>query len=38
VDAPFCGPAAEEAKMRASRIAIVMQHHIIADRGHSALA
>lgn len=38
VDALFSGPMAEEAKARASRIAIVMQHHIIADRGLSALA
>jgi hypothetical protein len=29
---------ADEAKTRASRIAIVMQHHIIADQGLSAFA
>lgn len=38
VDALFCGTTADEAKTRASRIAIVMQHHIIADQGLSALA
>jgi hemoglobin len=38
VDARFSGPVADEAKTRASRIAIVMQHHIIADQGHSAFA
>ena len=32
VDALFAGPCAEEAKLRASRIAVVMQHHIAADR------
>ena len=32
VDALFAGPCAEEAKLRASRIAGVMQHHIAADR------
>jgi hemoglobin len=38
VDALFSGPMADEAKARASRIAIVMQHHIIADQGLSAFA
>jgi hemoglobin len=38
VDARFSGPVADEAKTRASRIAIVMQHHIIADQGHFAFA
>ncbi len=32
VDALFMGPYAAEAKLRASRIAVVMQHHIAADR------
>jgi hemoglobin len=32
VDELFAGPIAEEAKGRASRIAVVMQHHIAADR------
>ncbi len=32
VDAHFAGPCAQEAKCRASRIAVVMQHHIAADR------
>lgn len=32
VDAQFAGPCADEAKLRASRIAVVMQHHIAADR------
>jgi hemoglobin len=32
VDALFAGPRAEEAKVRASRIAVVMQHHIATDR------
>jgi hemoglobin len=32
VDALFAGPCAEEAKLRASRIAVVMQHHVAADR------
>jgi hemoglobin len=31
VDALFCGPRAEHAKIRASRIAAVMQHHILID-------
>ena len=38
VDALFSGPMADEAKARASRIAIVMQHHIIAGQGLSAFA
>ncbi len=38
VDTLFSGPRAGEAKARASRIAIVMQHHIIADQGLSAFA
>jgi len=33
VDALFAGPLASEAKIRASRIAAVMQHHIAQDRG-----
>jgi len=37
VDALFAGPCADEAKLRASRIAVVMQHHIAADRS-SAVA
>jgi hemoglobin len=28
IDAAFCGPCAEETKVRAARIAGVMQHHI----------
>jgi hemoglobin len=35
VDALFVGPLAKEAKIRASRIAAVMQHHIAADRNAS---
>src|SRR5688500_20162749 len=32
VDALFSCPCAQEAKLRASRIAVVMQHHIAIDR------
>ena len=32
VDALFVGPCADHAKLRASRIAVVMQQHIAADR------
>jgi hemoglobin len=32
VDELFAGSCADEAKLRASRIALVMQHHIAADR------
>ncbi len=32
VEALFAGPVADEAKLRASRIATVLQHHIAADR------
>lgn len=35
VDALFAGPGADEAKVRASRIAAVMLHHIDADRATS---
>ena len=35
VDTLFVGPLANEAKIRASRIAAVMQHHIAQDRGAS---
>jgi hemoglobin len=35
VDALFAGPLAAEAKIRATRIAAVMQHHIAHDRGVS---
>ncbi len=35
VDALFAGPLASEAKIRASRIAAVMQHHIGHDRSVS---
>jgi hemoglobin len=35
VDALFAGPGAEEAKLRASRIAMVMLHHIAAERENS---
>jgi len=37
VDGLFSGPVADEAKVRAARIAVVMQQHIIAARGLSAL-
>jgi len=37
VDGLFSGPVADEAKLRAARIAVVMQQHIIAARGLSAL-
>jgi hemoglobin len=36
VDELFVGPCADEAKLRASRIALVMQHHIAADRTNAA--
>ena len=36
VDALFCGPRAEDTKVRASRIAAVMRHHILADRASAA--
>jgi len=36
VDQLFTGLVAEEAKMRAARIAFNMQHHIAADRGAAA--
>jgi hemoglobin len=32
VDMLFAGPVAEEAKQRATRIAMVMQHHIASDQ------
>lgn len=35
VDALFAGPCADDAKVRASRIAVVMLHHIDTDRTHS---
>jgi hemoglobin len=35
VDALFAGPLADEAKIRATRIAAVMQHHIAQDRSVS---
>jgi hemoglobin len=35
VDALFAGPGAEEAKLRASRIAVVMLHHLAADRANT---
>ena len=35
VDELFAGPGADGAKVRASRIAEVMRHHIDADRGDS---
>ena len=38
VDALFAGPFAEEAKSRASRIAVVMQGHIAADPDRSPSA
>jgi hemoglobin len=37
VDALFAGPGADEAKVRASRIAVVMLHHIDADRAKPIL-
>ena len=36
VDTLFRGPRADDAKVRASRIAAVMQHHILADRESAA--
>ena len=36
VDALFCGPRAEDTKVRASRIAAVMRHHILADLASAA--
>jgi hemoglobin len=38
VDALFSGPNADEAKLRARRIAAVMQHHIEADRSGRSLS
>ncbi len=38
VDGLFAGPHAEDAKNRAARIAITMQHHIRMDDGHLVLA
>ena len=38
VDALFAGPRAEDAKDRAARIAITMQHHISTDRGRALFA
>ena len=36
VDTLFRGPRADDAKVRASRIAAVMRHHILADRESAA--
>jgi hemoglobin len=36
VDALFSGPRAEDTKVRASRIAAVMRHHILADAESAA--
>lgn len=35
-DALFAGPLADEAKLRAARIAVMMQQHLAADRAGSA--
>ena len=38
VDRLFAGPVADEAKLRASRVAGVMQYHIAADQDAASLA